>query len=314
MAVLVVGAGISGVACAAALRAAGITVEITDRGLVPGGRMASRRWDGRIVDLGASYLTIDDPKFRTALKPQLAAGTLRPWTDTFAAYEDGTWTAKAGPLRYAAAGGLRSVVTALAADLEMRLDHVVGSVGPGPACDGVAYDAVVLAMPTPQAVRLLDSALVAERNACAAQRWDPVLAVAASFLQVPGVLGDGVFVNGGEVLSFVAHDGRRRGDMEPVVVAHTTAPFASRHLQAPDEALPAVLEALESLLGTEAKSGFLHRWSLARPSETSDLPYFLGASGVALCGDGFTGGDAPKVETAWRSGHLLGVELVRQLG
>ena len=55
--VVVVGAGISGVACARRLAAAGIPVELRERSHVPGGRMASRTLAGRRVDLGASYLT-----------------------------------------------------------------------------------------------------------------------------------------------------------------------------------------------------------------------------------------------------------------
>jgi predicted NAD/FAD-dependent oxidoreductase len=55
----VVGGGISGVACAAALSGLGIEVELLDRGRRLGGRMASRTLratgtsaDGRVVDTG----------------------------------------------------------------------------------------------------------------------------------------------------------------------------------------------------------------------------------------------------------------------
>lgn len=57
--VVVVGAGIAGVACARELARAGVTVTVLDRGRRVGDRMAARRFDGRPVDLGASYLTED---------------------------------------------------------------------------------------------------------------------------------------------------------------------------------------------------------------------------------------------------------------
>ena len=52
--VAVVGAGIAGAACARALLAGGVGVQVLDRGRAGGGRLASRTVSGRRVDLGAS--------------------------------------------------------------------------------------------------------------------------------------------------------------------------------------------------------------------------------------------------------------------
>ena len=71
--VCIVGAGISGIACARALEAAGIRVEVVDRAGHPGGRMASPtmgRWSDfadRVVDSGAGYFTVADDEFRTVV-------------------------------------------------------------------------------------------------------------------------------------------------------------------------------------------------------------------------------------------------------
>ena len=54
---VVVGGGISGVACAKALADRGLPVRVVDRGRRLGGRMGGRSLAGRPVDLGASYLT-----------------------------------------------------------------------------------------------------------------------------------------------------------------------------------------------------------------------------------------------------------------
>jgi len=147
--VCVVGAGIAGVACARALSGAGREVVVLDRGQVPGGRMASRRIDGRYVDLGASYLTARDPRFAAVVDDWTARGLARAWTDTFTVLPSGE--RKSGPLRHGASGGLRSLVQDLAAGLDVRQQTEVTAVGPGPTVDGVRYDAVVLAMPDPQA-------------------------------------------------------------------------------------------------------------------------------------------------------------------
>ena len=80
MSVIVVGAGISGVACAQALRTAGVSVRVLERAHTVGGRMASRRLRGRPVDLGAAYFTVTDPEFAELVARWRAVGLARPWT------------------------------------------------------------------------------------------------------------------------------------------------------------------------------------------------------------------------------------------
>ena len=72
--VLVIGAGLAGVAAAVAAQDAGLDVRVIDRGRRPGGRMASRRlretgtdFDGRVADHGASYFTVRDADFTEAV-------------------------------------------------------------------------------------------------------------------------------------------------------------------------------------------------------------------------------------------------------
>ena len=115
--VVVVGAGIAGLACARALTASGRSVRVLDRGRRPGGRMSSRTLHGRAGDLGASYLTTahDGGTFAAVVDDWVARGLARPWTDTFAvAGPDGLRSTTTGPVRYAAPAGLRSLVEDLA--------------------------------------------------------------------------------------------------------------------------------------------------------------------------------------------------------
>lgn len=55
---------------------------------------------------------------------------------------------------------------------------------------------------------------------------------------------------------------------------------------------------------------FVQRWTYARPVDGREIPYWLGDSGVSLCGNGW---GSPRVETAWLSGHLLGQALADRL-
>jgi renalase len=235
----VVGAGIAGAACARALLAAGVGVEVLDRGRAEAGRLTSRSIAGRPVDLGGSYLTARDERFGEVVRDWLRRGLARPWTDTFhVAGPQGLRETKRGPLRYGAPAGLRSLVEDLLLGVPLHLDATVTAVGPGPTVDGRAYDGVVLAMPDPQAARLLDPALADEAAAVAGRVWEPVLALAAGWeaRDWDGAF-DGCFVDGSDVLGWVADDGRRRGDGAPVLVAHSTSPFAAQHPAAATEAM-----------------------------------------------------------------------------
>jgi predicted NAD/FAD-dependent oxidoreductase len=286
VAVVVIGAGIAGIACARELADAGVAVRVLERTERIGGRMHSPKLDGRPVDLGAAYFTVRDVAFQGIVLGWRVRRLVRPWTDTLAVFEDGSRGTSAGPMRWAAPDGLGSVVADLAAGLDVELGREVRGVGPGPRVDGEPADAVVLAMPDPQAAALVDLPQVRERA------WNPVLAVAMGW---PDRMWDfpAAFVNGHPLLTGLADDGDRRGDGAPVLVAHARG-------GSPDEVVAAVRE----LLGLPAPDRVhVHHWPHAAPVAARDEPFLITDDGLAFAGDGW---GSSRVETAWRSGHLLG--------
>ncbi|PPF79074.1 NAD/FAD-dependent oxidoreductase [Subtercola sp. Z020] len=316
--VLVVGAGISGLACARALHDRGVSVRVVDRGRVVGGRLATKRLDARPVDTGARYFTVPneaDSGFRVVVDDWLDRGLARPWTDTFDAIAaDGSRTTKQGPLRFAAPAGLRSLTSDLddrlrADGVAVDLEHEITSVSESGEVDGIQYDHVVLAMPDPQAKRMLAPDSPAGAELVGADGWQPTLSVALAWAerQWPQSL-HGIFVDDSPVLAFVADDGDRRGDAAPVLVAHTTADFAREHLAHPDSGIAPVVAAVRALLGisTEPTSTLAHRWSFSSPAAQHDGPYLL-AGRIAVCGDAW--GARSAVPTAWASGTALGEDL-----
>ena len=293
MTVVVVGAGITGLACARELLDAGVPVRVLERGPLVGGRLASARYDGRYADIGAAYVTADDPAFAGRLETWRIDGLAHPWTDTFRVY-DGGWTEPAtGPTRWSAPFGLRSLAEDLAGELEVTLNCEVTA--------PPAAEAVVLAMPGPQARHIAD--LAAARG----QRWSPALTAVLTYPGRGWPDFHGAFVNGHPVLATVCDDGDRRGDRAPVLVAHSTAEFARRHERDPEAAGPELNKAVEDLFGVRATSTRVHYWPHATP-EPTDTRY-------ARHGDVYLAGDAfgrPRVQTAWLSGRAVARAILRQ--
>ena len=306
--VLVVGAGISGIAAARRCVDAGLSVRVLDRGRRIGGRLAARTRDGHAIDLGAPYCTVSDDRFHAVADGWLERGLLREWTDTFrVADPGGLGEARSGPMRYAAPGGMRSLVEDLAAGIEVE-QRTAGPIGPGLEVDGETARAVVLAMPGPQAARLLKdhhADLVQE----AEQQYGAAIAVVARFAERTWPEFDAAFVSGLPI-RWLADDGRSHGDGAPVLVAHTTPEFAAEVLDEPDAAISPALDAVRQVLGValEPVEVFAHRWTFAAPTDARDRTFLLDASGIGLCGDGWS--ERSRVEAAWLSGDDLGAALV----
>jgi renalase len=76
--IAVVGAGISGLACARTLMRAGSRVTVFEQGEQVGGRMSHCETGFGTFDHGAQYFTVRDPRFEQALAT--APGAFKPWS------------------------------------------------------------------------------------------------------------------------------------------------------------------------------------------------------------------------------------------
>ena len=307
--VAVVGAGIAGAACAAALARSGLEVSLLERGRAPGGRLASPELHGRHTDLGAAYFTVREEQFGTVVDDWAARGLVRPWTDTVSVITPDGHERKTGPVRHAAPGGLRSLVR----DLLPEGVHTGREVA---ALDELDHDAVVLAMPDPQAARLLPETPAG----VAWVEYEPVIAVAAGWRGRCWEEFDAAFVNDDPDVALIADDGARRGDGAPVLVIHTTGERARQHLDDPPSAIDPVLRAVSRLLRIAEPPDWTHahRWSLAKPAATHGAAAFglveHAGGPLGLCTDSWCPSGSPRVEAAWLSGHRLGRALASDIG
>ncbi len=319
--VVVVGAGISGVACAREVASSGRTVVVLDRGRVVGGRMARWTRDGRAVDVGAAYFTVRSSDFSDVAESWATRGLAHPWADTFSVAGSVDATTNVGPVRWAAEQGLRSLVEDLAEGLDVRLESEVAAIGleqaasdatsGRPTVDGQPVAGVVLAMPDPQAADLLGDDLPDARDVLDSE-WNSVVTVVASFPRRTWHAFDGMFVHESPV-SLIVDDGRRRGDGAPVLVVHSTHDAALEHLDNPGGFVEPALAEVRRLIGEIGEPAWCEakRWGSAEPRRTRSQTFWLGPQPVALCGDGWSA--RSRIEAAWTSGRDAGRALLERL-
>lgn len=334
--VLVVGAGVAGLACTRALADAGRRVAVLERARGVGGRCATRRVDGQPVDHGVPFLHGRAPAFVAAVEAALGDDLGRGWPATVegdgvpcrpAAFETGS-------ARWAPRAGVNAFPKALAAGLDVRCGVEVVALRAtdgGAGLEVVARDGttaaartVVLAThlratttllatvePRPPAVAALAPLLALVATA-------PCLAVIARYpADAPAPASDVVWPADGPVATLV-HDTAKRGPgARRVLVVQATAAWSRAHVEAPPEAWSrALLRAAAATVGAwvEAPDRVeAHAWRGARVVEGTELAApvvaaWPGGARVGLCGDAFDARGG--VEGAWHAGRALAARLV----
>lgn len=335
--VAVIGAGIAGTACAAALRRSGLNVSLFDKSRGVGGRMATRRIElpGEPapieLDHGAQHFGARHPRFRAAIERAVKAGAAQPWRPRI--HE--AWPARPDVRSYVATPHMSALCRHLLGDLMsdasgepklhlqtqvQRLHRQAGAwqlvladgrtVGP--------FDQVVLAMPPAQAAALLVGHQDAWAEALSDVRMEPCWTLMAVTQEVDWPWDAAVPDKG--PLAWIARNDRKPGRRAPAGVAcwvaHATPEWTSPRLELPDTRgiVEALQRALQSAVGAAQPLQWLHcsvhRWRYAVPgaavlgTEAADsLAWWDAERGLGVCGD-FLGGSA-DVESAWRSGDEL---------
>lgn len=301
--IVVVGAGMAGLACGRALSLAGRAVILVDKGRGPGGRMAARRLETPAgdawFDLGTQAFTAIEPRFVGEVRQWGSAGHVAAWP-------------AAGDQAWVGVPAMNAPLRAMAERLDIRWGTRVRNLAAGPAGWTIATDsgasfeadAVILAVPAEQAAELLEPVaadLAARARSCPSLPcWTVLLAFAEPLASARDTLeGDEAGPLGG-----AARNRARPGRTGPETwVVHGGGAWSARHLEDPAEWIEETLSAaLSARLGialppTLARSS--HRWRYANPAGSGSGPVWDPARGLGVCGDWSTG---PGVEGAWLSG------------
>jgi renalase len=311
--IAIIGAGLSGLACARSLHRAGRTVQLIDKARGPGGRMSTRRVEtpmGTVgFDHGAQYFTARRDSFRAEVARWVSEGLAAPWP----AAGPEAWVGLPGmnaPVKALAEGhsvAWNTVVEALTHDGEgWRLKTPQGLSGP--------FDAVVLALPAEQAAALLaphDEALTAR---AAASRTAPCWTVMAAFAERLPVASDTLEEDG--ILGWAARNSAKPGRSGPEAWVLQASPDWSRaHLEDPADAVgDTLLAALAARIGAPLPEPVIrqvHRWRYARSAAGSEQALWSETARLGCCGDWLAG---PRVECAWDSGEALARQIINARG
>ncbi|MDA8062849.1 MAG: FAD-dependent oxidoreductase [Actinomycetota bacterium] len=317
--VLVVGAGIAGLAAARKLAGEGYQVRVAERSEVIGGRLATRRLGTAVVDDGAQFFTVRHAELEEVAARWIARGVSREWCRGFRQPTD-------GHPRYVGSSGMADLAEDLATELDVVTSVRIDALSAGARGGWVARtdqgvtldaDAVLLTPPAPVTLGLLGKLASPEAlGALRAISYAPTLGVLAVLDEPPAIPPPGGLQLDGDPISWIADNQAKGISPVPAVTVHI-APKASTQwwdLSA-DEALSAVLDAARPWIGLrEPLVASLSRWTHAAPEVLHPQRYLVAVEGdqpVVCAGDAF---GEPRVEGAYLSGLAAAGAVADRLG
>ncbi|MCZ8103530.1 MAG: FAD-dependent oxidoreductase [Burkholderiales bacterium] len=308
--IAIVGAGIAGLAAARRLADAGHPVAVFDKGRGLGGRMATRRADGFVFDHGAQFFRVRGSAMGAALSAWRDAGAADAWFDD----------------AFVGTPGMTAPARALAAGLAVRTEctvtglskggsgwTLVDAAGPVAHPSNGAFAAVILAVPSPQAIPLAASAGVAMPGLADAV-YAPCWALMLGFAGPLAGVKDRIEPASREI-AWVARNATKpgRGEGEAIVV-HARPDWSRAQLERDASAIPALLTVSLAGLGIDihaARYVAAHRWRYAQVETPAGSPFLHDPSGLYACGDWCIGG---RVEAAFDSGHAAAGAVMAEVG
>ncbi|UCF20390.1 MAG: FAD-dependent oxidoreductase [Gemmatimonadota bacterium] len=314
--VAVVGAGMAGITCTRSLVRAGRSVTLIDKARGPGGRMSTRRTEHGAIDHGAQYFTARNPRFREEVNAWIADGVVQEWHGPLATIgSDGLMMIRGDNRRFVGVPRMSALTRHLSASCKTLFNWRVARIerhgtdwwlheergarlGP--------FDLVVVAVPAPQAIPLLQGApslAMRARSAVLAGCY-AVMLVYDERLPLPF---DGAFVNRGP-LSWIARNSSKPGrEGAETWVLHASPDWSEAHIEEPpDQVIPMLLAAFAEAVNAKLPQPLLavaHRWRHALPINLLEEPCLFDPElAIGACGD-WCGG--PRVEGAYLSGAAL---------
>jgi photolyase PhrII len=314
------GAGPAGLAAARTLKDHAMDVTVFDKGRGPGGRTSTRLFDGGSVDHGAPFVTFTDERLKPWARAWARQGLITrtglvPRTPDDAGWLRNTWTA---------VPGMHTLAQHLAQDLDLACSIRITGMSREEAHwtlhaeDGTSFsgfDAVVVAIPAPQAAALLSgiSPLIVRdlSSVSMAPTWTGMLAFDEP---LPVEWSADAPASGPlhRIIRSSALPGREGGD---AWVLHAAVAWTRANLEEDaEQILPQLKGAFENLLGHSLPTPSwerAHRWRFALPEQTAGVECSWDAERqVVACGDWALDGsiEGALLSGMAAAGRILGQE------
>lgn len=260
--IAIIGAGISGLSCAAQLHQQGHLVTVFDKSKGVAGRMSTKRLDQGFCDHGAQYFTCNDSLFANQIQTWLDAKVVAVWDIEPAVLggrarakeltqEQGLEGSSSGQakknntIRYVGLPGMTAPAKYLEQELKNKgvnilTSHTISQIHKvGQQWQLISleqqdhqsfFDVVILAIPAPQAHSLIsphNQSLAATCNI----NMTPCFALMVQFETSPQLSFNAAFVNQGPLswIAFNSHKPERMGP--PTCLLHASAQWSEEHLE-----------------------------------------------------------------------------------
>ncbi|MBW4697785.1 MAG: FAD-dependent oxidoreductase [Aphanocapsa lilacina HA4352-LM1] len=336
--ILIVGAGVAGLAAAGVLHKAGLAVRLVEKSRGVGGRLATRRVataSGEVrLDHGAQYFTCRSEAFWQVVQPLIADGEIALWLDGVPTLKQGILEppdAAHRSARYICPQGMTALARVLTHELDIRLETKATALAlEENGCWRVTTDrgaeiarAVLLTPPPQQSLAIAgEFGNVSAFDPARAVDFLPCLAVMAGYGAAdPGGLPWGLRWEDDPIVAWSALDSSKRRDPKATtIVVHTLPDFSREHFDAvAEKTAQRVLEHCACKLGGFTPLALarpewvqVHRWRYAMPANPLDAAFLarMGPAPLLLAGCWCSGA---RVEGAFLSGQAAGRELVQCL-
>lgn len=294
---IVIGAGLSGLVCARRLQTFGLDVRVVEKSRSLGGRCASRRFEGAVIDTGVPYFTDSNRSVFDEISGLIGSD----WCEIQSPVFDANMQMVSGVRRFFHQFGNNRLGKILAAGLDVKFEHLVTTIeksNDGFLVDGAACDAVVLSAPWNQSSAMLGI----ESSAI----YQPCLTAAFAYNGPPSGPGQMAFgLMGVDALEWSACENAKPGrvpDGLTVMIAQADPEFSAANFDVPPEvwgeALRAWVEMRWEIDPARFRTQFTHRWKFSRrvaPASALDqVPAGCFLTGDSIC--------ESRVESVWQSG------------
>lgn len=317
--VAVVGAGVSGAFCARILSDHGIDVQVFDKGRGAGGRLSTRRFDTLRFDHGAIAMGQVSPSIQRYIDAWMHAGVLSRWdAPAIRVQPDGTTDVRR-ETQLVATPGMSHLVKYLLRDLPVRFSTRVVALNKQDNGktdlrfeDGTCrdFDAVVIAIPAPQAADLLRAERPHLATALDAVTYEP------AWVGMFGLTADldkrwGMStLERDPVIQHIVRNQSKPGRPEPEqLVVHCTPEWSRANLERDRESVEKdIWTALSALLPvSDPIYSAAHRWRYSQVVEPVGTPC-MWEDRLGVCGDCMTGGGISGALTSGSAmaGRILG--------